>query len=267
MLGSSADHWLSTITALGVRPCFLTASSDARMVHDAPSVICEELPGGDLAPWRLEHRLQFGKRLRRGIRSHAVVVIVEFAVAGERGFDLAPEKTLRLRIGKPLVTFGGVGVRLRARDAEEMADHFRRLSHVELGDRIGQSALQPNNRLEIGGAHFCERREFGQNSLGAGKPGKPAHALLRPHQRRVTERFRAAGEDQVGNALADIAVASVDRLHAGAAIDLHGECHHRFSHAEPQCGDTRRVHLVGDHVDAAEDHLIEGIAREWLPGQ
>src|SRR5713226_3409487 len=139
MLGSSADHWLSTITALGVRPCFLTASSDARMVHDAPSVICEELPGGDLAPWRLEHRLQFGKRLRRGIRSHAVVVIVEFAVAGERGFDLAPEKTLRLRIGKPLVTFGGVGVRLRARDAEEMADHFRRLSHVELGDRIGQS--------------------------------------------------------------------------------------------------------------------------------
>jgi hypothetical protein len=42
--GSSADHWLSTITALGVRPCFLTASSEARMVHDAPSVICEELP-------------------------------------------------------------------------------------------------------------------------------------------------------------------------------------------------------------------------------
>src|SRR5882672_4633889 len=42
--GSSADHWLSTITAFGVRPYFLTASSDARMVHDAPSVICEELP-------------------------------------------------------------------------------------------------------------------------------------------------------------------------------------------------------------------------------
>ena len=44
MLGSSADHWLSTITAFGVRPCFATASSEARMVHDAPSVICEELP-------------------------------------------------------------------------------------------------------------------------------------------------------------------------------------------------------------------------------
>src|SRR3984957_1513015 len=44
MEGSSAAHSLSTITAFGVRPCSLTASSDARMVQDAPSVICEELP-------------------------------------------------------------------------------------------------------------------------------------------------------------------------------------------------------------------------------
>src|SRR5471032_270067 len=40
--GSSADHWLSTITALGLRPCFATASSEARIVQEAPSVICEE---------------------------------------------------------------------------------------------------------------------------------------------------------------------------------------------------------------------------------
>src|SRR3984957_20392803 len=44
MLGSSADHWLSMMTAFGERPCFATASSEAKMVHDAPSVICEELP-------------------------------------------------------------------------------------------------------------------------------------------------------------------------------------------------------------------------------
>src|SRR5580658_6644846 len=44
MLGSSADHWLSTITALGFSPCLATASSEARIVHEAPSVICEELP-------------------------------------------------------------------------------------------------------------------------------------------------------------------------------------------------------------------------------
>ncbi len=45
MLGSSADQWLSTIRAFGVRPCFFTASSDATITQEAPSVICEELPG------------------------------------------------------------------------------------------------------------------------------------------------------------------------------------------------------------------------------
>src|SRR6266550_2138651 len=44
MPGSSADHWLSRMTAFGVRPYFATASSDARITQDAPSVICEELP-------------------------------------------------------------------------------------------------------------------------------------------------------------------------------------------------------------------------------
>src|SRR5579863_1977372 len=42
--GSSADHWLSTISAFGVNPCSLIASSEARITQDAPSVICEELP-------------------------------------------------------------------------------------------------------------------------------------------------------------------------------------------------------------------------------
>ncbi len=42
--GSSADHWLSRMTAFGVRPCLATASSDARITQEAPSVICEELP-------------------------------------------------------------------------------------------------------------------------------------------------------------------------------------------------------------------------------
>src|SRR5262245_58500985 len=44
MEGSSADHSLSTITARGVSLCFSTASSEARMTQEAPSVICEELP-------------------------------------------------------------------------------------------------------------------------------------------------------------------------------------------------------------------------------
>ena len=56
-------------------------------------------------------------------------------------------------------------------------------------------------------------------------------------------------------------------MHAGAAIDLHREGHHGLSHAEPQCRDARRVHLVGNHIDAAEDDLVEGGGRERLPGQ
>src|SRR6516165_4252609 len=42
--GSSAAQWLSTMTAFGLSPCLLTASSDATITQDAPSVICEELP-------------------------------------------------------------------------------------------------------------------------------------------------------------------------------------------------------------------------------
>ena len=64
-----------------------------------------------------------------------------------------------------------------------------------------------------------------------------------------------------------VAVRRVDRLHAAAAIDLHRERHHRLAHAEPQRGDARRIHLVGNDIDAAEDHLVEGIRREWLPPQ
>ncbi|MGY4425766.1 hypothetical protein ACVWY2_008215 [Bradyrhizobium sp. JR6.1] len=37
--------------------------------------------------------------------------------------------------------------------------------------------------------------------------------------------------------------------------------------AEPEGCDPRRVHLVGDHVDAAEDDLVESGGRERLPRQ
>ena len=62
-------------------------------------------------------------------------MIVKLAVACERGFDLAFEAALCLRVGQPLVAFGGVDVRLRAGNAEEMTDDFGGLSHVEFGDR------------------------------------------------------------------------------------------------------------------------------------
>ena len=41
----------------------------------------------------------------------------------------------------------------------------------------------------------------------------------------------------------------------------------RLAHAEPQRGDARRVHLVGDDIDDAENDLIERIRRERLAQQ
>ena len=128
------------------------------------------IAGGDLAPRPLEHRLQLRQLFGRGIRPHAVVMIVELAVARERGFDLALEPALRLRVGEPLVAFGGIGIRLRPGDAEEMADHFGGLAHVEFGDRIGQPALEPDDRLEISWAALsASAASFGDNALGAGQ--------------------------------------------------------------------------------------------------
>ena len=194
-------------------------------------------------------------------------MVVKFAVAGKRGFDLSLEKALRLRVRQPLVAFGGIKIRLFARDAEEMADHFGCLPHVEVGDRIGQSALEADDRLEERRPGFGECGQFCQNALGAGQASEPAHALLRPDQRRVAQRFGAAGQDQVGVALTDIAVSRIDRLHAGAAIDLHREGDHFLAHAEPERSNAGRVHLVGNDIDAAEDDLIEGVGREGLPRQ
>ena len=62
-------------------------------------------------------------------------------------------------------------------------------------------SVSPRSRPMIGlkndGRVFASAASFGENSLGAGKAGEPAHALLRPDQRRVAQRFGAAGEDQV----------------------------------------------------------------------
>ena len=106
-----------------------------------------------------------------------------------------------------------------------------------------------------------------QRSRAPNSRAVPLDRAAPEHQRRVAERLGAASEDQVGMALADVLVGGVDRLHAGAAVDLHGERRHRLAHAEPQRRDPRRIHLVGDHVDAAEDDLVERVGRERLAQQ
>ena len=225
------------------------------------------IAGGDLAPGTLEHRLQLCKRLRRRIQPHAIIVIIELAVTCKCGFYLALEPAFRLRFRQPPMALGSIGIRLRTGDAEEMADHFGGLAHVEIGDGIGQPALKPDDRLEIARLHLQRGHDFCADTLGTGKACEPAHALLRPHQRCVAQRLGAARKNKVRGAFANVAVSRVDRLHAGAAIDLHGEGDHLLAHAEPQRGDAGRIHLVGDDVDAAEDDLVESVGRKRLPRQ
>ena len=42
---------------------------------------------------------------------------------------------------------------------------------------------------------------------------------------------------------------------------------HRLAHAEPQCSNAGRVHLIGNDVDAAENDLVERVGREGLAQQ
>src|SRR5262249_29487154 len=93
---------------------------------------------------------------------------------------------------------------------------------------------------------------------------EPFYRRLAKYERGVAQRLGTPGKNELGDAVLDVAISGVERLHARAAIDLHGERRHPLTHAETKRGDARRVHLIGDHVDAAEDQLVEGIGRKRL---
>ena len=125
----------------------------------------------------------------------------------------------------------------------------------------------PITGLRNDGRNPGERNEAGPDVARAGEPRVPIDRALAEEQRRLAQRLGAAGQDEVGVTLADVLIRGVDRLHAGAAVDLHRERRHRIAHAETQRRDARRVHLVGKHVDAAEDDLVEGVGLERLAQQ
>ena len=83
----------------------------------------------------------------------------------------------------------------------------------------------------------------------------------------MTERLGAAGQDQVGPRVGDIAPRGLDRLQAGCTVALHGLRRHPLAAAEPQRGDASRVHLIRLGGDATEDHFVELFRRERLAQQ
>ena len=194
-------------------------------------------------------------------------MIEDGAVAREGRFDLAGESAVLLRPRQPLLALGGIFVGLPPRNMKQVGDQFGGLAHIELGDRIGEAAFESDHRREERRTEAEHRREFCADAAGGEEPGVPVDGAAAEDEWRVAERFRAARQHEVGAAVANVAVGGVDRLHAGAAIDLHREGRHRLAHAEAQRGDARRIHLVGDDIDAAEDHLIESVRRERLTQQ
>src|SRR3984957_14077923 len=115
--------------------------------------------GRHLAPGPLEGRPELAEVVGAAVGPHAVVVVVERAVAREGGLDLFLEDAFPLRARKPLLAFRCIFVGLPARDVKQVADQLGGLPHVEIGDRIGEAALEPDDGLEHGGTHAEQRHE------------------------------------------------------------------------------------------------------------
>src|SRR6516164_398299 len=223
--------------------------------------------GGHLSPRPLEGRLELGELLDGAVGAHAVIMVIDPAVAGERRLDLACEAAFLLRAGEPLLALDRITIGVGPRYPEEMGQYLGGLSHVELDQRIGEPALEANDRLEKRGAEAEGRYQPRGDIARAQHARVPVDCAAAEQERRLAQRFRSARENEIAMPGADISVCDVDRLHAGAAIDLDRESGHVVAHAEPQSRHARRVHLLGGHADAAEDDLVEGIRWKRLAQQ
>ena len=104
--------------------------------------------GGDLADRPIEYRTQLGQYLRRGIRSQAIVVFVDGAVAGVQRLDLVHEPGV-VGGGESPVAACRIGVHCRAVDREARRQLFGGLAHRQPVDRVGQAAQQGNDGFEM----------------------------------------------------------------------------------------------------------------------
>src|SRR5271166_5851326 len=205
--------------------------------------------GRDLAPGPLESRLELGELLDRAV------------------LELAGEEPFLLRAGEPLLALDRVTIGIGARYTEEMGKYLGGLTHIELDQRIRQSALQADDGLEERGTKAEHRYQSRPDVARAEYARVPVDRAAPEQKRRLAERFRTTRENEIAMAGANILVCDVDRLHAGAAIDLHREGGHVLAHAEAQRRHARWIHLLGGHADAAENDLVESIRGEWLAQQ
>jgi hypothetical protein len=157
------------------------------------------------------------------------------------------------------VTFRGVAISVFARNGEQMREDLCGLSHVQADDRIGQSPLESDDRLQEARPQRGKLLGLAPDGLRCRQAAEPVACLVSQDQRRMRQRLRAAGQDDVDEAVLDVAEGDVDRLHARAAVDLNGERDHVFTETKPQGRHPRGVHLVSDDVHTAEnDHVCRG---------
>ncbi len=221
----------------------------------------------DLAMGLFEHGFRLGQPLHITVGPHAIVAHEDCSVGRKGRHDLVVQPTFLLRLGQAVMAFHRIGIRRLAVDAEVVGQHLGGLTHVQRGDRVGQPVLQPDHRFEEIRAQTGHCLGLCERPLGLAHLAEPFDGFLPQRQRRVTEGLGAPRQDHLVAAIADVAIGGVNALHARAAVDLHGKRHHFRTQSQPQRRNAGRVHLVGDDIDAAENHQVQGAGIEPLSQQ
>ncbi len=222
-VGDAADRR----QAVALHRVFGRQDEPGRAVGDLRAVA-----GRDRAERALESGPELAERFHAVVRAHAVVALVMLAARVIDRFDLRHVAGF-LRPRSAAVAFERIGVHRLAADLELVGQDFRRLAHVEVDHRIGQPLEQPDDGRQVARPELRHRLQLRARAARHGEVGEPVDHAVVEQDRRVAERFRAAGEDQLGAPVGDVAVGGVDRLQAGRAVALHGPGGHPLAAAEP----------------------------------
>ena len=229
--------------ARGVRPSAAAFSSVMISAAEAPSQICDEFAGSDLAVG-LERRLQAGEALGRRAGADALVtgvLLAEFvdlaAVAvedlGVHGDDLVVEAALVRGLLAALLGLGAERVEVFAGDAPLVGDHVG-------ADALGHEAA---DRCVASHDGRAERDRAGRDR-GAHRRGR--HDLDAGGDRDVVR----AGDDALGG--------EVGGLLARTALAVDGGGGHRLGPTGAEHGVAADVEaLATDLHDATHDHVVD----------
>lgn len=230
--------------ARGVRPCFSTASAEARTSAAAPSLTPDALPAVTVFSGPLTGRP--GQRLQGGVGTRMLVVLdqgVALAPANRHRDDFLGEETGRLRPAGALLAAQGEGILVGTRHAIVVGDVVGGLRH-----RV-DAVLLLHQRVDEAPA------DGGVLDLLAAPEGAIG---LAHHVRRARHRLDAAGDGQLHLAAGDGAERRADGVHPRGAEAVEGDAGHALRQTGQQQRHARHVTVVlAGLVGAAEEHLVQ----------